>query len=153
MPEALVQILTIDSVEKHPNADRLTLNRISNGATVVSNLKEDGTWRYAVGQRVAFIPFGAIIPDVVLETIGYWDAEKQKGILDGAGNNTVMPRKLRGVETQGLIVPLDRMAAAISAWSERCGKSSSEEFIREGLDKYSSEIDLSDDIGITWADE
>lgn len=101
------RVVRIDRVEDHPKADRLTLNHIGD-KVVISNRKEDGSARYAAGDQVVFVPPGAILPEWVMKKFGYWDEARNCGFLDGDGHNTVAPRKLRGLETQGLILPCEK---------------------------------------------
>lgn len=100
-----VEARVIEKVEDHPNADRLTLNWV-NGDCVISNRKEDGSARYSAGDVVAFVPEGALLPDQLMKDYGYWDPERDCGFLDGPGHNRVKSRKLRGIETKGLVLPV-----------------------------------------------
>lgn len=119
MSDFQVQVMRIDSVEDHPDADRLSLNRIR-GYVAISNKTVDHAQgesdpqfvhRYKAGDLVIYVPEGAVVPDRLLKRYGYWDEEKQKGILAGTKGNRVKAVKLRGVISQGLIFPADSQGA------------------------------------------
>jgi len=93
------------SVIDHPKADRLNVNTLGE-FTLISNKKEDGSARYKVGQLMIHIPIGAIVPNYLLKD-GYWDEKEGKGILGGEDGNIVEGRKMKGIVSQGLIMPLD----------------------------------------------
>jgi RNA ligase (TIGR02306 family) len=108
-----VNVVRIDEVMNHPDADRLSLNRIG-GYIAVSNKQllcsdilagvDVFVHRYSAGQLVVYVPEGAVVPLDVLEQYGY--AHEGKGILAGSKGNRVKAIKLRGVLSQGLIFPL-----------------------------------------------
>lgn len=101
--EVLVE--DVQEVLEHPDADRLSLVRI-NGFYVVSAKLEDGSPRYKVGDLVAYIPEGAILPEWLLKEMDFWDDEKGIGRLNGSKGNRVKAMKLRGVVSQGVLYPL-----------------------------------------------
>ncbi len=100
-----VKVVRVDSVEKHPNADRLTIVRIG-GYTCIANLKEDGTWRYNPGDLVVYVPADTVVPEATLKAIGFWDETKGKGILAGSKGDRVKPMKLRDVFSEGILIPV-----------------------------------------------
>ena len=86
-------------LEVHPNADALELTAIGDYRAIVQKgLYEDG-------DLIAYIPEGAIVPEWLLQELGLWDDVKQKGKLAGSAGNRVKCVKLRGIVSQGLIVP------------------------------------------------
>lgn len=101
-----VRVFRIDDVREHPNADRLTINRIK-GYEAISNKLEDGSWRYQPDDLVLYIPEGAVVPEAILKTLNMWDAENGKGMLAGSKGDRVKAIKLRKVLSQGLIMPVD----------------------------------------------
>ena len=112
-----VKVVRIDDVLNHPNADRLSLNKIG-GFVAVSNKDEDGNHRYQPGQLVVYVPEGAVVPLDILLYFGYTDNEG-KGILAGSKGNRVKAIKLRDVVSQGLIFPLsDNMITGHSTGSQ-----------------------------------
>ena len=105
MADFEVNVCRIDSKEKHPNADRLTIYHIG-GYTCISNKLEDGSDRYNVGDLVVYIPENALLPDWLLIKMGFWDYEKHKGTLAGADGNRVKPLKLRQIYSEGVLYPV-----------------------------------------------
>lgn len=99
-----VRIRRVNSVSDHPNADRLSLNKVD-GFTVISNKHEDGSHRYHVGQPVIYIPENALVPEELLRH-GYWNEEKNIGYLAGPLGNRVKPAKLRGIVSEGIVFPV-----------------------------------------------
>jgi RNA ligase (TIGR02306 family) len=99
------KVMKIDSVENHANADKLTVNRLA-GFTCISNKKDDGSWRYESGNLVVYIPENALLPEWLLKAMHFWDDEKQTGTLAGRQGNRVKPIRLRGIYSEGLILPL-----------------------------------------------
>lgn len=102
-----VRIRRIASVENHPDADRLSLNKID-GFTIVSNKHEDGSHRYKAGDLVIYVPENAIVPEYLLRQ-GYWNEEKGIGYLAGKEGNRVKPIKLRGVLSEGIVFPVEKV--------------------------------------------
>jgi RNA ligase (TIGR02306 family) len=99
-------VVQVEAVEKHPNADRLDIVKIGDFNCIV-NRKDDGSQRYYAGSHVIYVPEGAVIPDHVLKDIGFWDNEKSRGLLSGSNYNRVKAVKLRGVLSQGIIIPIN----------------------------------------------
>lgn len=98
-----VKVVRVDEVLDHPDADRLSLNRIG-GYIAVSNKTDEGEHRYRADQLVVYVPEGAVVPLEILEQFGY--THEGKGILAGSKGNRVKAIKLRGVVSQGLIFPI-----------------------------------------------
>lgn len=139
-----VKVVRIDDVVDHPDADRLSLNKIG-GFVAVSNKTESGEHRYRPGQLVVYVPEGAVVPLEVLEQYGYTDDEG-KGILAGSKGNRVKAIKLRGVLSQGLIFPLvhnveDDCVRRGSSYQEVVEGSDVAEFL--DITKYEPEIPAS----------
>lgn len=91
MSSLIVQASKIDSIEKHPNADRLSLAKVRGWQCIV------GLDQYEVGQLVCFIPPDCIIPDALIEkyNLEYLKKNGRTGTI-----------KLRGYISQGLILDL-----------------------------------------------
>lgn len=120
MPKFKVLVLPIDSVENHPSADRLSINRIR-GYTLVSNKLEDGSHRYKPGQLVQYIPRNTYVPEYILKQ-GYWDEANNHGLLGGEHHNLVEPILLRKVLSDGLIVPVEMMndqPYVVNVWGDK----------------------------------
>jgi hypothetical protein len=92
-------IQTVASVE--PYGENLSIVTTSEGHKVIANKKEDGSFRWAEGELVAYVSEGSIIPDDVLKERGYWD--HSEGLLDGGKRNRVKMKKLAGFESRGLL--------------------------------------------------
>ena len=93
-------VTTVDAVRDH--GDNLTIVTVG-GHEVVANKREDGSRRWSEGQVVVYIPEGSVIPSEVLKERGYWDNEKDRGLLDGGQRNRVKGRKFGGYMSRGLI--------------------------------------------------
>lgn len=103
MSEFKCEVVKVDDVIKHPNADRLTIVKIK-GFNCISNLKEDGSRRYNPGDLVVYIPEAAVVPDWLLQKMGFWD--QGMGTLSGSRKNRVKIVKLRGEYSQGIMMPV-----------------------------------------------
>lgn len=113
-----VLIEQVQDVQEHPDADRLTLVKIR-GFTCIANKKPDGSWRYAPGDLVVYIPEGAIVPEWLLKKMDMWDEEKGKGILAGSAGNRVKAIRLRGIFSQGILYPAQRITGKLQAFVEK----------------------------------
>jgi hypothetical protein len=100
-----VLVRQVDDVRDHPNADRLSLVRIL-GFEAISAKLENGSHRYQVGDPVVYVPEAAVLPEDVLKQFGFWNNEKNMGLLAGRAGNRVRAIRLRGILSQGLIFPL-----------------------------------------------
>lgn len=91
MSSLIVEVCSVDSIEKHPNADRLSIAQVKGWNIIV------GLDQYSVGDLVVFIPPDCILPDNLIEKYKL-DYLKKNG-----RTGTV---KLRGMLSQGLILDL-----------------------------------------------
>lgn len=105
MSDFKCEIVRIDAVENHPNADRLKIVKIR-GFNLISGNLEDGSARYKAGDLVIYIPEGAVLPVPMLKACGFWDEANNKGLLAGAEGNRVKAIKLRGTVSQGILYPI-----------------------------------------------
>lgn len=99
------EVVKIDNVENHPNADRLSIITIR-GYQCISAKLEDGSHRYKTGDLVVYIPEASIIPQWILEKMGFWDKDNNCGTLSGSQKNRVKAIKLRGTVSQGILYGL-----------------------------------------------
>jgi RNA ligase (TIGR02306 family) len=91
MSSLIVEVCKIDQVEKHHNADRLSIATVKGWNCIV------GLDQYKAGDLVVYIPPDSIIPDELVE----------KYNLEYLRNgNRVRTTRLRGYISQGLILPL-----------------------------------------------
>ena len=95
-----VLVTKVDAVRDH--GENLTIVTVGDHE-VVANKQEDGSPRWTASEPVIYVPEGAIIPDDVLQERGYWDDEKNRGLLEGNKKNRVKMRRFAGVESRGLL--------------------------------------------------
>lgn len=93
MAEFEVNVVKIDRIEDHPNADALEL-AIIGGYRAIVKIGE-----FKANDLVVYIPEAAIIPQWLLEEMGL------EGYLAGKDKNRVEAIKLRGILSQGLVLP------------------------------------------------
>ena len=94
-------IQSVVSVE--PYGENLSVVTTSEGYQVIANKRDDGSFRWSVDEPVVYVSEGSIIPEDVLKERGYWDTEKDRGLLDGGPRNRVKMKKLAGFESRGLL--------------------------------------------------
>lgn len=99
------------AVENHPNADRLSVVRID-GFRCVEARRSDGSPRYATGDLVVYVPEGAVVPENLLR-MGFWNEAEGKGFLAGSNGDRVHAVRLRGVVSQGILLPVERVEGAL----------------------------------------
>lgn len=92
-----VPICQITKLTPIEGADRIELAHVLGYQSVVQKDTFD------VGEFVAYIPEDAIVPPHLLQEMGLWDAEKNKGKLSGKDGCRVRPIRLKGTLSQGLI--------------------------------------------------
>jgi RNA ligase (TIGR02306 family) len=93
MSSFTVDVVHLDDVHTHPNADRLELAAVGGYRCVV----QKGVFNK--GDLVAYIPEQSMVPPDLLEEMGL------VGRLGGAGKDRVKAVKLRGELSQGLVLP------------------------------------------------
>ena len=97
-------VVEIDAVTDHPNADRLSLVRIG-GYTCISAKLEDGSHRYQARDLVVYIPEAAVLPEWMLKQMDFW--KDGKGTLNGSRGDRVKAIKLRDIVSQGVLYQLE----------------------------------------------
>lgn len=100
---ALVKI--VDAIR--PHGDNLSIVTVD-GQEVVANRKDDGSFRWTVGEWCVYVPENAIVPEDVLQDRGYWDDAKGKGLLAGGRGNRVKMQRFAGHESRGLLFKIQR---------------------------------------------
>lgn len=95
-----VKAVTI-TIEEHPNADAIELARVGDYVSIVKK------GEFKTGDLAIYIPEAAVVPQTVLEQMGMWDDEQEKGRLAGKLGNRVKAIRLRGIMSQGIIYPLE----------------------------------------------
>ena len=89
MSSLIVEVCKVDAIERHPNADRLSIVSVKGWNSIV------GLDQYKVGDKVVFIPPDCILPDGLIQKYNL-DYIKKSG-----RTGTV---KLRGFISQGLVL-------------------------------------------------
>lgn len=103
-----VPVVRVTEVKDHPNADRLSLIYFRQFVTISAKL-EDGSHRYQPGDLVVYVPENAVVPEYLLKR-GFWNHEKNKGMLAGTAGNRVKPVKLRGILSEGIMFAVDTLS-------------------------------------------
>lgn len=98
MSQFAVEVVVLDDVVPHPNADALDLAVIGGYRAVVKK----GVFKK--GDSVVYIPEDALVPEDILEHIGL------TGRLAGKQKNRVKAIRLRGELSQGIVVSLKDFA-------------------------------------------
>lgn len=93
MSQFAVEFRRVRNVEDHPNADRLDVIKLEDLEYTLVGQKET----YAPGDYVVYFPIDSQMPERLQEHIG----------IDLGSKNRVKTKKLRGIYSQGLIIPLD----------------------------------------------
>ena len=92
-----VDVMTIDAIEEHDNADALEIAVLGGYRSIV---RKDV---FNAGDPVVYIPEASIVPVWLLKELNLFNEEKGAGMLAGKAGNRVKAVKLRGVVSQGLI--------------------------------------------------
>lgn len=88
MSEFKVQVVKVTNVEKHPNADTLSIAKVNGDYPVIFQ-----TGTYNEGDLAVYLPIDSIVPDT-----------EQWAFL--AGHRRIKAKKLRGVFSMGMLTPL-----------------------------------------------
>jgi RNA ligase (TIGR02306 family) len=101
MSEFHVVVTKLDKIERHPNADTLELSTVC-GYPVI--FKEN---QYSPGDKVVYVPTDSLVPvdNPLFSFLVELDAfDKPKNVREGKVR--VKAKKLRGVYSIGLVVPI-----------------------------------------------
>jgi len=101
-----VEVVEIDAIEEHPNADAIELARIGGYVSIVK--KES----FKEGDLAVYIPEGAVVPEWLIRKLGLWDEKNEKGKFAGSKGNRVKAVKLRGIVSQGVLYPVSYIDAS-----------------------------------------
>jgi len=82
-------------IEEHPNADVIELAKVGDYRSIVKK------GQFKTGDLGVYIPEAAVVPDWLISRLGL------DGKLAGKAKNRVKAVKLRGILSQGLIVPIE----------------------------------------------
>jgi RNA ligase (TIGR02306 family) len=106
MSSVIANVVEIESVQPHPNADRLCLARIKGWQAVIRK-REDGSPEFAVGERVVFIPPDSTLPREMAERLGVVSYLSERTDVEGQRRLVVRQVRLRGEPSFGLLVRPD----------------------------------------------
>lgn len=98
--QVLVQPIFISD---HPNAEKLDIGHIGSpdGWQVVV-----AKGRFQSGDMCAYIGENAVVPENILKYYGYWNEERNKGLLAGSKGDRVKAIRLRGEFSLGIVLPV-----------------------------------------------
>ncbi len=106
MSSIIVEVVDIEDVRPHTNADRLFLARIKGWQTVIKKL-EDGTPQFSPGDRVVYIPPDSTLPRALAERLGVVNYLSERTNLDGERELVVKRVRLRGEPSYGFVIAPD----------------------------------------------
>jgi len=162
-----VHVLEVEGIRPYPTADNLTLVKLrDHGEELVANKREDGSFRYAVGQLLTLLPVGAILPRYILEEMDAWKEDpatgKGKGLLAGNQGNRVGSRKFAPLveggdryESRGALRPVqsykvDGQAAAPEGFFVTNADKAATEGASAGEMSVEHGTDVTDFLGVTF---
>jgi len=96
MAELKIEVVEIDNVIKHPNADRLDICTIKGWECV------SGRGQFLVGEKAVYIPIDSILPEE-LEAKVFGNSKIK------LNKHRVRTIRIRGAVSQGLLVPLETL--------------------------------------------
>jgi RNA ligase (TIGR02306 family) len=99
----------------HDNADSLEIAQVGGYQSIVKK------GQFQDGELAVYVPEQALLPYSILKDMGLWDLMNNRGTLTSAAGNRVKAIRLRGVLSQGLLIP----GGTIPAGDERLILSSS----------------------------
>lgn len=88
------------TIQEHPNADALEIAQVRGYQSIVRK------GQFETGDLAVYIPEQAIVPEWLLRRLNLWDDDKGKGKLAGSNGDRVKAQKIRGVLSQGILLPL-----------------------------------------------
>ena len=75
-----------------PFGENLSQVDLENGKFIIANRNDDGSFRWEPGEIAVYVSENSVVPENVLKDRGYWDFEKNKGMLGGNKGNRVKGR-------------------------------------------------------------
>jgi len=106
MSSVIADVVEIEEVQPHPNADRLFLARIKGWQAVIRK-RDDGSPEFAPGERVVFIPPDSTLPREMAERLGVLGYLSERTNADGERELVVRRVRLRGEPSFGLVIRPD----------------------------------------------
>jgi RNA ligase (TIGR02306 family) len=96
-----VEVIRIDSISPHPNADRLEIVKVFSGYQVVV---QKGT--YQLGDLAAYVPPDSLVPTDQPEFAFLKDRPESPRLIEGREYHRIKAIKLRGQYSMGMLVPV-----------------------------------------------
>ena len=106
MSSVIANVVEIETVLPHPNADRLCLARLKGWQAVIRK-NEDGTPQFAPGEKVVFIPPDSTLPREMAERLGVASYLSERTDVEGERVLVVRQVRLRGEPSFGLVIRPD----------------------------------------------
>ena len=99
MASLIAEVVQIKILE-HPDADALEIAKVKGYQSIVRK------GQFETGDLAVYIPEQSIVPEWLLRRLNLWDDAKGKGKLAGSNGDRVKAQKIRGVLSQGILLPL-----------------------------------------------
>src|SRR6185436_9654169 len=106
MSSVIANVVEIEEVQAHPNADRLFLARVKGWQAVIRK-REDGSPEFAPGERVVFIPPASTLPREMAERLNVVSYLAERTNVEGEREMVVRQVRLRGEPSFALVVRPD----------------------------------------------
>ena len=106
MSSVIVEVVEIEKIHPHTNADKLFLAQIKGWQTVIRKL-DDGSPEFNVGNRVVYIPPDSTIPRALATSLGVIDYLSERTNIDGDKELVVRRVRLRGEPSYGFVIKPD----------------------------------------------
>jgi len=106
MSSIIADVVEIEDVLPHPNADRLCLARIKGWQAVIRKL-DDGSPQFAPGDKVVYIPPDSTLPRQMAERLGVVNYLSERTDIEGERRLVVKRVRLRGEPSFGLVIAPD----------------------------------------------
>ena len=132
-----VEVVAIDSIEKHPNADRLDIAHIKGWQCVI------GKDNFKAGDMAVYFPIDSVLPQELEATI-FPPGSKVK-----LSKSRVRTIKLRGAISQGLLLPVGEVRSLIGPGPKPNGWEAGDDLTEKlGVTKYEPPVDLGPRSGV-----
>lgn len=112
MSSLIVEVVQIEAIRPHTNADRLFLAQIKGWQTVIKKL-DDGTPEFQEGERVVYIPPDSTLPRELAARLGVETYVSEKTNMDGERQLVVRRARLRGEPSYGFVIRPDDASWAV----------------------------------------
>lgn len=103
MSSVIVEVVEIEDVQPHTNADRLFLTQIKGWQTVIKKL-DDGSPQFAPGEKVVYIPPDSTLPREMAEKLGVVNYLSERTNINGDRELVVKRVRLRGEPSYGFAI-------------------------------------------------